>query len=489
MDRRVSAARLAGLLGPAAGGSPAYLAIADGVRLLVSDGRIPPGTRLPSERELTVALGVSRTTVTRAYSHLRDQGFLASRQGSGSVVQLASTATVSDMLLDPGPGGPDTINLTCAAPRAPLGVAAAYEAAVAALPGHLPEYGYFPSGVPALREAIARRYDERGLPTSPDQVLVTSGALSALAIVSRAFVGVGDRALMESPTYPNAIATLRGGGARVVGADIDQSGWATSSLVETVKQVRPRSAYLMPDFHNPTGMLMADPERERLAAALRRARTLPIVDETLVETAIDEGPMPLPFAAHAPDTVTLGSASKAYWGGLRIGWVRAPQPRMAEVIAARLSLDLGAPVLEQLALVHLMARREEVTRSRREQLSASRAALVTALATQLPTWRFRLPAGGLTLWCELPRPVSTELATLAKGHGVQLAAGPLFAPEGGLERYVRLPFSHSPENLTEAVGRIAEAWGELGRHRSHRASGSARSASSASSASRATLVT
>jgi DNA-binding transcriptional MocR family regulator len=468
MERRVSPTRLAAMLGPAAEGSPAYLSIAEGLRLLVSDRRIPPGTRLPSERELTVALGVSRTTVTRAYSHLRDQGLLVSRQGSGSIVQLPSATAVSDMLLDPGPGGAGTINLTCAAPMAPHGVAAAYEAALAELPGHLADYGYFPSGLPALREAIARRYDERGLPTAPEQVLVTSGALSALAIVSRAFVGPGDRVLMESPTYPNAIATLRGGGARILGADIDQSGWATSSLVDTVKQVRPRSAYLMPDFHNPTGMLMTDPERERLAAALRRARTLAVVDETMAETAIDDAPMPLPFGAHAPDTVTLGSASKVYWGGLRIGWIRAPQPRMAELIASRLSLDLGAPVLEQLALVHLMTLREEVVALRREQLAGSRAAVVAALATELPSWRFRMPAGGLSLWCELPRPVSSALAAAGRRHGVQLAPGPLFAPEGGLERYLRLPFTRSPETMAEAVSRIATAWQELPRRRAAR---------------------
>src|SRR3954451_14615206 len=88
MTRQLSAARAAALLGRAGDRSPAYLGIAEALRLLISDGRIPPGTRLPSERELTVALGVSRTTVTRAYALLRDQGYIASRQGSGSVTQL-----------------------------------------------------------------------------------------------------------------------------------------------------------------------------------------------------------------------------------------------------------------------------------------------------------------------------------------------------------------------------------------------------------------
>ena len=460
MQRHVSAERTAALLGSATERTPAYLGIADGLRLLISDGRIAPGTRLPSERELTGALGVSRTTVTRAYALLKERGYIASRQGSGSVTQLPMSAPAGDVLLNPAPGEPGRINLSCAAPMSPPGVMEAYEKALLELPAHLPEQGYFPSGLPALREAIAARYAERGLPTDAEQVLVTSGALSALAVTVRAFVARGDRVLMESPSYPNAIASLHGAGARVVGADIDQSGWATSSLVDAVRQVRPRSAYLMPDFHNPTGLLMGDDERAALAAAMRSARTLPIVDETMAEMAIDEVSMPAPFAAHLADTISLGSASKAYWGGFRIGWIRVPRPRMGAVVTARLSMDLGAPLVEQLALVHLMARRSTVLEVRRRQLAESRSALVSALTTRLPSWRFRLPAGGLSLWCELPRPVSSAMTAAAERHGVQLASGPLFAPEGGLERFVRLPFTQSPETLTQAVELLGQAWDE-----------------------------
>jgi DNA-binding transcriptional MocR family regulator len=460
VDRHISADRTAALLVGSTDRSPAYLGIADGLRLLISDARISPGTRLPSERELTTALGVSRTTVARAYGHLRELGYLASRQGSGSVAQLPRSAEVGDMLLNPGPSGSDAVDLTCAAPTAPPGVAAAYEAAVAELPAHLTQNGYYPSGLPALREAIARRLDERGLPTEPEQILVTSGALSALAVVVRAFVDIGDRVLMESPSYPNAIATLRSARARLAGSDIDQRGWATTGLVDTVAQLRPGLAYLMPDFQNPTGLLMDDEERAHLAAALRKAGTLPVVDETMAELALDELELPRPFAAHAADAVTIGSASKAFWGGLRIGWIRAPERRMGALVASRLTLDLGAPVVEQLALLHLMQRRESVFAIRRQQLTASRAALVSALASQLPSWCFRMPAGGLSLWCELPRAASSALAAVAPSHGVRLAAGPVFAPEGGLDRFVRLPYTEAPAQLSDAVTRIASAWDE-----------------------------
>ena len=105
MQRQVSAERTAALLGPAAERTPAYLGIADALRLLISDGRIPPGTRLPSERELTSVLGVSRTTVTRAYTLLRERGYVSSRQGSGSVTQLPFSAPAGDGLSSTSPAG------------------------------------------------------------------------------------------------------------------------------------------------------------------------------------------------------------------------------------------------------------------------------------------------------------------------------------------------------------------------------------------------
>ncbi len=479
MNRSASAARVATLLGSALERSPAYLGLADGLRLLVSDGRIAAGTRLPSERELTATLGVSRTTVARAYALLRERGYLDSRRGSGSVARLPGPPGVTaDHLLSPGvpdaqPSHPSAtapaeVDLTIAAPAAPAGTAAAYERAVEQLPAYLAGIGYFPSGLPVLRESIAARYTERGLPTSPEQVVVTSGALSAVAVAGRALAGVGDRILVESPTYPNAIAALRGTGARLVGVGVDPAGWDVAAVAAALRQVSPRAAYLVPDFHNPTGALMDEDQRARVGHALARARTTAVVDETLAEMALEDVTMPLPFAAHAPGTLTVGSASKAFWGGLRIGWLRAPLDRVGALVGARLGVDLGAPVLEQLVLTELMHRRTEILAERREVLRRSRDTLVDALRERLPSWRFRVPVGGQALWCELPEALSSALVVAAERHGVRLAAGPAFAPEGGLERFLRLPYTRRPDELARAVERLAVAWDEARRHRSVR---------------------
>lgn len=466
MPRTVSAARLTTLLGSSLDRSPAYRALADGLRLLISDGRLSAGTRLPSERELTAHLGLSRTTVTRAYAELRERGYLTSRQGSGSVARLPHAVGGSrDALLSPTEVPEDSIDLTCAASAAPPGIAAAYETAMSQLPTFLGGLGYFPSGVPALKDAIAHRYTERGLPTTADQIVVTGGALAAIAVAVRALAGVGDRLLVESPSYPNAFMTMTRAGARVVAAGVDPDGWDVEAWKTAVREVSPTAAYLIPDFQNPTGRLMSEADRAQLGAVLTRTRTVAIVDETLAEMAVDDVEMPRPMAAFTPDTITVGSASKAFWGGLRIGWIRSPLERVGALVSARISLDLGAPLFEQLVLTALLREREPVLAHHREQLRASRAALVEALAEHLPDWRFHPPAGGLALWCELPESLSSAVTTAAERHGLLLTAGPRFAPEGGLERFLRLPYTQQPETLAECVRRLALAWQDARRHK------------------------
>jgi DNA-binding transcriptional MocR family regulator len=170
--------------------------------------------------------------------------------------------------------------------------------------------------------------------------------------------------------------------------------------------------------------------------------------------------MPAPLGCFVADSITIGSASKSFWGGLRIGWLRVPDSRSAAVIAARLSLDLGAPVLEQLVLLQLLASESEIMSWRRAQLRASRDVLVAALQAELPSWTVPPPRGGLAVWAELPEPVSSTLTAVAERYGLLLASGPSFAPEGGLERYLRLPYTLPPASLVQAVSRLRLAWDE-----------------------------
>jgi len=465
--RTVSARTVAGQLRTGAPtaqpGLPAYQSLAEGLRRLVADGRILDGTRLPSERELTSAVGVSRTTVAGAYAVLRDRGYLVSRRGSGSVVRVPGGPSAGGPL-SPGDGRDVAIDLSIAASSAPPGTAEAFEEAVRELPRHLGGTGYSPFGLPELRELLAQHYCERGLPTTAGQIMVTTGALAALSVVLRARVGPGDRVVMESPTYPNALASVRDAGARTVGLPLDAGGLDAHALDVALRQGSATLAYLVPDFQNPTGTLVDEATRADVAAALHRQRAVAVVDETPAELGIDvtEADMPRPLAAFDGRAVTIGSASKTYWGGLRVGWLRAPQRDLPRLEQARLSLDLGVPVLEQLVLKRLLAQRESLLEHRRGALRTSRDALVEAVRRQLPEWRFTVPAGGLSIWCELPTPRSSALCDAVARLGVRLAPGASFGVEGGLESFVRIPFALPGDVLTDAVDRIAEGWEHAG---------------------------
>ncbi len=473
MSRTISADRVATLVGRLTGEErPLYLELAEGLRLLVGEGRIPAGTRLPSERELTAAFGVSRTTVTRAYAELRTREYAESRRGSGTVARLPLRAqSVTDRVFAPWAEDPDVIDLNCAAPSAPAGVAAAYQAAVSELPAYLGGHGYFPAGLMRLREVLAETYAERGLPTTPDQIMVTSGALAGAATIAQALTAPGDRVVVEDPVYPNATLALGHRSARLVPAPVDPDGWDLAATAAIVRQAAPRLAYLIPDFQNPTGLVMSDAQRAEYAAALRRARVVPVVDEAHQALALDGQQMPAPFASHSPGAITIGSASKQFWGGLRLGWLRVPEPMMPALLQARMSLDLGAPLLEQLALVHLVEHRHEVWADNRERLRQQRDVLLDAITAELPEWSFHRPTGGVSVWCRLPTPRASALVAEAERLGVITAAGRVFAVEGGLEHFVRLPWTRPADELRTAVTRLARAWanpGAAAREASHR---------------------
>jgi DNA-binding transcriptional MocR family regulator len=469
MSTSVRGGQLARLLGqwhslPGRRRSPDYAALAGAIRGLLSDSRLPLGVRLPAERELAESLGISRTTVTAAYRSLRDSGHLTSRRGAGSWTTLPTGHRVTSSGLWTPDDDLDMIDMGVAASAAPIELITAARAAADDLPRYLGSAGYHPIGLPDLRDAVAAGYTARGVPTSPEQILITSGTQQALDLVLRLSVPAGAQVLVESPTYPNALAALTARRARVTTHGLDvHAGWDGELLLGALRQVRPRLAYVIPEFQNPTGHLMPVELRERLVAAAHATGTELIADESFVDLPLDAKPMPPPVAVFDRHSrvVSIGGMSKAYWGGLRIGWVRASAPLVQRLAALRVGVDMASPVLEQLVAVHLLADAGTIVAERRAQLAFRRDTLVTALGEMLPEWRFVTPAGGVTLWAELDGPISSALARAAEDVGVRLAPGPRFGLDGTLERFLRLPFTLSPEDLTEAVRRIASVRHDL----------------------------
>jgi DNA-binding transcriptional MocR family regulator len=456
----ISAARVARLLGDSAWASPAYQDLSERMRLLIVDGRIGHHTRLPSERELAAALSLSRSTIAAAYVDLRERGYAEARRGSGNYA-IAAARSEATALLGTSSPSEDLIELTRAAPRATPGLMLAYERAVEGLPRLLGTTGYEPHGLATLREAIADRFRSRGLPTEPEQILITSGALSAIAILARCLLSRGDRVLVDAPTYPNAIDAFRQHGARLVAQPLGDEGWDPDAIEFLVRQTSPRLAYLIPDFHNPTGHQMPAEHRARLRDVFREHRVTMIIDETMTELPLDGQPEPAPMGAGAADAITIGSASKVFWGGLRVGWIRAPRSLVRPLVQSRIALDLGTAPLEQLVVAELLRDSSTLLELQRERLAEQRDHLIATLADRLPAWTLTRPTGGLSVWMSLPGELSGRLAANAERHGLLLTPGSQFFPDGGGERRLRIAYTLPTETLTEAVDRLATLWSEV----------------------------
>ncbi|AYG79576.1 2-aminoadipate transaminase [Streptomyces hundungensis] len=457
--RTLGSRQLAGQVTALTGPHPGYRALAQGVRTLLLDGRIPLHTRLPAERELATALEVSRATVTAAYDLLREGGHALSRRGAGTWTTLPEGTAPASVARYQAPDG--VIDLAMAAPSAPAAeLAAAFELAGPEVACHAATNGYHPLGLPELRAAVAERYTRRGLPTLPEQILITTGAQSAVSLVVNLLGRPGDRALVESPSYPNALDAVRHAGLRITPVPVTEDGWDIELLECTLRQTAPRLAYLIPDFQNPTGALMSTEQRSRLLRAVRATGTWLLIDETMAEMSL-EGPTPAPFVslAHQGESeqiVTVGSLSKTHWGGLRIGWVRAGSRLVHELAALRIHVDLAPSLIDQVLAKTLLPDMDDVLSRRLPLLRERRDALADSLSRRLPEWRWQSPVGGLSLWVDLGRPIAGALAQAALAHGVNLQPGSRFAADPGThEHRLRLPFVHEPEVADEAVRRLA----------------------------------
>lgn len=441
------------------GRGPLYVLLAARMRTLIDQGELPPGARLPPDRALASALAVGRNTVVAAYDQLAVEGRIVRRQGSGTRVAGSASApprTTTDApaflhLLEPKDG---VILLACAAPDAPPAeLIEAYTRTLPELAATAGDIGYHPMGHIALRRAIAERYQRRGLPTAPDQVLVTTGGQQALSLLARSLVRPGDRVLVEAPTYPGALEAFREEAAVLRGLPVGLTGFAAA-----VAEHSPVFAYVIATFHNPTGAVLPALQRRRLAETAAEAGVVLVDDEVLTDLGFPSEQVPPPLAAYNDQVITIGSLSKVVWGGLRIGWLRAPAPVVARLARLRAVHDLGGNIPAQLAAADLLPRLDAPHRREALQRQARHDHLRAELARHLPDWQAPAVRGGQTLWVRLPHGDGRSFAQTALRHGVAVLPGTGLDADGHSEKYVRLHFLAPPDDLSEAVRRLAAAW-------------------------------
>ncbi len=427
---------------------------------LIDAGFVPAGSALPAQRDCAATLGVSRATVVAAYSALEARGYLVSTQGSGSRVRSGSSrsaALVEGRLFSFTRSGADVIDLsTGALPASPVTREVLSTALDEELGPYLDTDGYFPAGLPVLRQAIAEHLTRDGIPTQPQEVLVTSGAQQATYLALRSILQAGDLALIEDPSYRGGIEALRTIGARIEGIPTS-SGGPDLDLLQRALTRGPAALYCQTSIHNPTGQTMPASARHTLAELVSRHRTTTIEDCCSYDLTLAGPPARTLATLVDPDLlISLGTLSKLFWGGLRVGWIRASQDRIRHLLEIRKVEDLATSVVDQLHAVMLLRRAREAREQRREMLANHLRTTEDAVRQHFPDWSWRPVRGGSGLWVDTGVD-ALALAETAKRLKVKLVPGPSFSPYDGHRSMLRLPIWHEPELLHQALSLLAGA--------------------------------
>jgi GntR family transcriptional regulator/MocR family aminotransferase len=437
--------------------------VATELRTAIRSGRLAGGVRLPASRALARDLGTGRGVVVEAYQQLVAEGFLVSRQGSGTQVADLQPAAVT------GPAAPDpasppaigydlrvgTPDLSLFPRRAWL---AAMRQALQVVPHEALGYGD-PGGVPELREELAaylRRV--RAADVSADRLVVVNGVAQGMHLAIRALARAGPvRLAVEDPHSERTHQLLEAAGAVRLLVPVDDQGID----VDALRRTSARAVLVTPAHQYPTGVVLSPRRRAELIAWAAEVDGLVLEDDYDAEFRYDRDPVGCLQGLCRQRVVLLGSVSKSLAPGLRLGWLVAPAPLAEAVRQARALSDLGSPVLDQHALAQLIASGayDRHLRQGRRSYRDRRDAMVGALGRWLPEAVVHGVSAGIQLYVQLPPGLDQHAVVRAaadRGVAVQGVAPP--RTDDGRPPALMLGFARLPERrIAEAVRLLAQA--------------------------------
>jgi 2-aminoadipate transaminase len=397
-------------------------------------------------------MGTARITFDRWEG--RYAGRMTSMRGS-AVRDLFAAASRPDVISLSG-GMPDVRRIPAAAVSRALHEALLEDAATAL------QYGSS-DGLPDLRETITALMAESGVRVKAGDIVVTAGAQQALDLLAKAMLDPGDTIICEGPTYVGALQAFSAYEPRIVAVEMDEHGMRMDVLEAELAALGPGKAkflYTIPNFQNPAGVTMSAERRRRLLELAREYDVLVVEDDPYGRLRFEGGHI-LPLKALDPDVVYLGTFSKIFAPGLRLGWMAAPAPIRAKVLLAKQGADLCGSNFTQSVVQRYFSheRWRAVMRDLTDAYRERRDAMLAALEEHFPpeaSWTH--PEGGFFVWVTLPRHVDTG-AVLAEAveNGVTFVPGDGFYADGRGTSSMRLAFCYAePEAITEGIRRLGE---------------------------------
>lgn len=483
-----------------AASEPLYRQIATSLQAEIRAGRLSPGTRLPSTRELAGGLGVNLVTAVGAYRELARLGLAHGQVGRGTFVARPDLArdrgTVPAGLASPPqplaslpapppeelpsgwdvpavlqsratmflrPLGKDVVALSSGLPSADFFPMDAFRKAMevvlrrqgnAALQ-YLPMEGHGP-----LREAVAAYLGSRGTPVRAEDLLICSGAVTGVHIVARFLTLPGHVVLTENPTYCGCLSALESLGVKLVGVPVDREGMRVDVAERLIRQHRPKAIYTISTYNNPTGVCLSADRRQALLALVQR-EGITIIEEDYANEIGFTGPPPQTLKAmdSADRVIYVKSFAKLVFPSIRVAAIAAPPSMIRGLLSVKEGIDpyssgLNQRVLQELLVQPGFARYADSLAGKYRPRYEAMGRALREFAGRHFTWLE--PEGGVHVWVRLPAELSSQnLLGPAVEAGVAFTPGPCFVPDRGGTDFMRLSFGNvKPDQIRTGVSRL-----------------------------------
>lgn len=319
-------------------------------------------------------------------------------------------------------------------------------------------------GYEPLREQITQVMALEGIHAHPDDVVVTTGSQQALDLVTKIFIDPGDVVLAEAPSYVGALGVFRAHEAEVVHVAMDEDGLVPEALESTLTEVvtsgrRVKFLYTVPNFHNPGGVTLSLERRPRILEICQRFGVLVLEDNPYGLLGFDAEPLPALRSMDEEGVIYLGSFSKTFAPGFRVGWALAPHAVREKLVLASEAAVLCPSNASQMAISSYLEHHDWQGQIKkfREQYRQRRDAMISALEEYMPEASWNVPDGGFYVWVALPEGLDAKsMLPRAVTARVAYVPGTAFYFDGSGADHMRLSYCYpTPERIKEGVRRLA----------------------------------
>lgn len=464
---RVQLDHLASILGDwRSGHGPVAVRVAHAFARAIDRGDLPPRAKLPSERAIADAFSLGRSTVTRAMQWLTEHQYVDQVHGSGTYVR----EVVAEVLTDRGPLSLPSLHHIQEAPLRSLSAtvfpspSGAVERSITQLADLMRRVttgpligGYTIPGLASTRTAVATAVAPLGADYGGEGILITSGATQALSIMIELCAQAGDTVVVDARAYPSTIDLLRRSGVRVLAApSLSDNSTDVAGLYRLAVAEQAAAVFIMSTCNAAIGSSYNEQDR-RAIAALAEQGVVVVDDKSLAWFERSDLPPIQNFSAHR-NIVSVGSFNKAYWGGLRLGWINAHPSLVSALVRIKARMDNGVSVPSQLVLESILPQHDEILAERLLSIDAGRAAVASTIAVDFPTWAVQSRSMGPSVWVKLPVPDAAPFVERCFSHGLSVSYGGNFRADGRASPHIRLAVTTGVETVLSMLADLSKAW-------------------------------